>query len=160
MTVTEGLCQKLGQLLEESAPKDLLCIGAEAPQLLAECGGQQPSQTLALEQAGDALSSRAARADLALVTMLSTIPRQAAGELLARLRDQQARRVLVVSLAPADHWSHTDLLGYGFTRAHREPCEGQVLALYEFSIATYKTTPDWLNPRNWANPQHWDKYRW
>lgn len=34
------------------------------------------------------------------------------------------------------------------------------IALYQFDIAKYKPTPDWLNPKNWANPQLWDRYRW
>ncbi|WP_290652932.1 DUF6231 family protein [Aquisalimonas sp.] len=32
--------------------------------------------------------------------------------------------------------------------------------LYGFDVGTYKTTPDWLNPRYWANPELWGKYRW
>ncbi|WP_404840873.1 DUF6231 family protein [Alkalilimnicola ehrlichii] len=27
-------------------------------------------------------------------------------------------------------------------------------------MATYKTTPDWLNSRNWAHPELFDKFRW
>lgn len=159
MLATEGLCHKLRELLEQAAAQRLLCVGDAASGLARQCGGA-PSQSLAPAEAVSALQDQQAPADLALVTDLATVPRQQAGELLAALRDIHARRVLVASLAPADHWSHKDLIGYGFSRAYREARDGEVLALYEFSITTYKTTPDWLNPRNWANPQNWDKYRW
>ncbi|MGD8939893.1 MAG: DUF6231 family protein [Gammaproteobacteria bacterium] len=32
--------------------------------------------------------------------------------------------------------------------------------VYAFDIASYKTTPDWLNNKYWANPELWDKHWW
>lgn len=29
-----------------------------------------------------------------------------------------------------------------------------------YDIASYKTVPDWLNPRHWAHPERWNKTRW
>lgn len=40
-------------------------------------------------------------------------------------------------------------------------CAGKYAAMcFEFNIADYKRTPDWLNSRYWANPQRWNKERW
>lgn len=29
------------------------------------------------------------------------------------------------------------------------------VSVYYYDLATYKTVPDWLNPRFWAHPEHW-----
>ncbi|MGD8710180.1 MAG: DUF6231 family protein, partial [Ectothiorhodospiraceae bacterium] len=83
------------------------------------------------------------------------------GPLLSRLRDVRARRVLVVARRDCSSaWSRRSMVGYGFTPFGTAEADGAPAKLYQFDIATYKTTPDWLNARNWANPELWDKYRW
>lgn len=74
-------------------------------------------------------------------------------EMLSALRDQWAARVLVYVDIEADAQA---LLELGFTPVE----EVGLFRLYEFDIAHYKKTPDWLNSKGWANPRNWDKYRW
>ncbi len=73
--------------------------------------------------------------------------------LLAALRDQWADRVVL--LGP-DSVDAQQLVALGFTPTD---C-GNGCTQFEFDIAHYKNTPDWLNPKGWANPENWDKYRW
>lgn len=86
--------------------------------------------------------------------------------LLARLRDIHTERFCaLVPVGPggarhASAWDHTDLVAHGMTLLGRYQKAGDPLSLYGFDIASYKRTPDWLNPRHWAHPELWDKYRW
>lgn len=79
--------------------------------------------------------------------------------LLSRLRDLYAGEILVIVPAEDDERWHALLTSLGFS-GYRPVNRAELPAFYEFSLRTYKTTPDWLNPRFWANPERWDEYRW
>mgnify|MGYP000721608246 CR=1 FL=1 len=102
------------------------------------------------------------RAALAVVDGASAFPSAAgAVQLVGRLRDLHADRVLVI--ASRDHGGHLgrqELVGLGFQRWASSLDPDGRRRWYEFDIAHYKVTPDWLNARHWANPELWDKYRW
>ena len=113
---------------------------------------------------GRALRSQIAsigHCDLALVAHLDQLDKQEGSALLAALRDVYSDVCLVLfSPRPArgaEVWTQEDLAALGF-RLHVH-CGAQE-AIYRFSLADYKTTPDWLNSRSWANPRLWEKYRW
>lgn len=42
----------------------------------------------------------------------------------------------------------------GFTWSATDPADGP--RIYDYDLATYKTVPDWLNPRFWAHPERWE----
>lgn len=73
--------------------------------------------------------------------------------LLAALRDQWADRIVLLVPESVDARQLTAL---GFTPSDSDDGYTQ----FEFDIAHYKNTPDWLNAKGWANPQNWDKFRW
>ena len=102
------------------------------------------------------------RAALAVVDGACAFPSAAvAVQLVGRLRDLHADRVLVI--ASRDHGAHLgrqELIGLGFQRWASSLDPDGRRRWYEFDIAHYKVTPDWLNARHWANPELWDKYRW
>ena len=102
------------------------------------------------------------RTALAIVDGAARFPSEpVAVQLVGRLRDLHADRVLVI--AAHRHTGHLDrhaLIGLGFQRWASSQDPAGRRRWYEFDMAHYKTTPDWLNPRNWANPELWDKYRW
>ncbi|MDZ7809816.1 MAG: DUF6231 family protein [Arhodomonas sp.] len=101
------------------------------------------------------------RYDLALIAADAAIEPGDAAVVLARLRDLCARHVLAATDATASYpWRRSDLVALGYI--HLGDCRDAAgpVSLYEFDISTYKTTPDWLSPRNWANPEMWDRYRW
>ena len=41
----------------------------------------------------------------------------------------------------------------GFTLSASDPAEN--LNIYDYDLDTYKSVPDWLNPRFWAHPERW-----
>jgi len=102
--------------------------------------------------------------DLALVAgLLEESDKRSAEILLARLRDMNARRMLIVidlERAAAQGWDQRALFALGFERLQRVTENGRPFELYGFDIRRYKVTPDWLNARFWANPELWDKFRW
>lgn len=97
---------------------------------------------------------------------LEHMPPEAAEKVLSRMRDLHAKRLCVV--LPVEgaagrrgrSWSHEELIARGLTLLARYEEAGEPLHLYGFDVATYKRTPDWLNPRHWAHPELWDRYRW
>ncbi len=82
--------------------------------------------------------------------------------LLSMLRNLLASRILHLELQTADnsHWQLTDSLALGYRRIGSGQTEQSSWQLYEFDIASYKTTPGWLNADQWSNPQNWDRFRW
>ena len=85
----------------------------------------------------------------------------AAVQLVSRLRDVCASRVLVIGAPrPGASLGREQLVGLGFRRWDTTGEGDDRRRWYEFSLADYKVTPDWLNARHWANPELWDRYRW
>ena len=85
--------------------------------------------------------------------------------MLSALRDLHARQLL--AFVPADAWSGQttqtqadQLRALGLQQQARFEQDGDLIDVWSFDIRTYKTVPDWLNPRFWANPDNWNKYRW
>jgi len=103
----------------------------------------------------------AARVELAIVDAQAELPDDSATRLISRLRDVHAERVIVIAAVDeSTRLSRQALIGLGFHRRGISTDHDERRLWYEFDMAHYKVTPDWLNARNWANPELWDKYRW
>jgi hypothetical protein len=81
-----------------------------------------------------------------------------ARQLIAVLRDLLARQMLL--FVPDSLLDEAALLGLGLTRQARYELEGEPWQAWSYDIRTYKSVPDWLNPRFWANPENWNRFRW
>lgn len=83
-------------------------------------------------------------------------------QVLSSGRDRLAGRVLHLEseTKTRDPWQLTDSLSLGYRRIASGQHKQTAWQLYEFNIISYKSTPDWLNPKHWSNPQNWDRYRW
>ncbi|NIR31605.1 MAG: hypothetical protein GWN84_20295 [Gammaproteobacteria bacterium] len=157
------------QLVEEKAPKSILAVGVDGEALFAPYLRDRDERTLTrlgthgvLDQLG-----RCGRYGFGLVAdALEHLPKDEGSVLLARMRDLHTERFcILVPIESPDPghqsvWRHTELIAYGLTLLARYQENGQPFHLYGFDIASYKSTPDWLNPRYWAHPELWDKYRW
>jgi hypothetical protein len=99
-----------------------------------------------------------ARAGLAIACLGKDMEAREARQLIAVLRDLLARQMLV--FVPESLLDDGALLGLGLTRQARYELEGEAWQAWSYDIRTYKSVPDWLNPRFWANPENWNKFRW
>ncbi|MEL0028425.1 MAG: DUF6231 family protein [Perlucidibaca sp.] len=100
------------------------------------------------------------RHDLAVAWLPAALPARDALHLLSALRDLHARQLLAFVPVSAYAWQEDDLLALALQRQARFEHEGEVYEAWSYDIRTYKTVPDWLNPKFWANPENWGKYRW
>ncbi len=159
----------LVKLLAQHRPVSILAIGAPVQELVASYLEREPQTQLDRLEGPDLLAALRGRGRYALCLVADTLEhmsKEAAGQLIARLRDVHAERLYVVvpigegRQGAASRWELSELIGYGL-RAIADYAEGaEHLQLFEFDIATYKDTPDWLNANYWAHPERWDKERW
>ena len=98
------------------------------------------------------------RAGLAIAQLEKDLDAREARQLIAVLRDLLARQMLV--FVPESLLDEAALLGLGLTRQARYDIDGEAWQAWSYDIRTYKSVPDWLNPRFWANPENWNKFRW
>ncbi|MBC9228531.1 DUF6231 family protein [Acinetobacter beijerinckii] len=77
-------------------------------------------------------------------------------QLLVKLRDLMAKRIVVVSKLNDEKL----LRSLGFTQLIDKTKHDSDFALWQFNILTYKHVPDWFNSKFWANPENWNKFRW
>lgn len=148
----------LQKLLEQMAPKPLILISddTQLTEIAQEAIAWHANGATAWQQIDSA-----PRATLAVIDAAAAIPAEHAPLIAGRLRDFYAERVVVISSVDQNcSLNRKVLVGLGFHQiGHSEDRDGKRV-WFEFDIASYKTTPDWLNPRHWANPMLWDKYRW
>ena len=129
-----------------------LCIG-EVPWPVSAAAPERESVAGAL-----ACATRRPRADLAIALIGARTGTQEARQLVAAMRDLLARQMLV--FVPENLLDGTTLRGLGLTLQARLEADGAQWHAWSYDIRTYKSVPDWLNPKFWANPENWDKYRW
>lgn len=159
-------------LIRAIAPRRLLLLGACARPIVDDYLAAAPDcdlvELLELPETGRLTGvDGAIRFDLGVVCgVLEQLEARNAAALIARLRDVLCQRLLLVVPIGAhwqQHrsiWQQTDLLAYGFTLLSSEQRQGRLVQIYGFDLATYKSTPDWLNSRYWAHPELFDKYWW
>ncbi len=165
----DKIADALVSLIQQVHPRSLLAVGEYACEICDRLAGASSSNSLQVHclphyTCLDDLEP-ARIVDLAIVAgMLESLPARAGAALIARLRDVQARRlILLVSPIHSDEqtlWRRQDLLALGLHHQFSYGNDGQAAAIYTYDIANYKPTPDWLNPSNWAHPERWDKDRW
>lgn len=148
----------MAAILAAVRPESLLGLGEGAARAFAPYRDERPEAAVCLlrDDYAGGLDRLARRFELACAAgVLECLPKREAVALLARLRDQIARRLYVLVPLNSD-WPQTELLALGLSRvqAYRN------YALYRFDLYDYKTTPDWFNPKYWAHPERWDRERW
>ena len=87
---------------------------------------------------------------------MQTISDSQKSQLLVKLRDLMAKRIVVVSKLTDEKL----LRSLGFTQLIDKTTHESDFALWQFNILTYKHVPDWFNSKFCANPENWDKFRW
>ena len=161
----------LSRQLESWAPRTLLAVGGDAAAMLRDFADSTPECALEILESNIAARTLAAyenaqRYDFALVAgYLEMVDAGTGSAVIARLRDVLARRLCVIvrsdeKKGEPTRWSDAELAAFGLTLLSRFEDEGSKARLYGFDIASYKQTPDWLNPRHWAHPELWGKFRW
>lgn len=154
----ESLLDAVARMLVQRPPRDCLLLCPQDRTLpdpietaLAKLAVTRIAAPETLEAAFHDL-----RFELALVLeFVETLPAGAARVVLARLRDLNAERTLVLTRDDAD-LTQADYIALGY-RLHAAQ-DGD--RLYGFDLYDYKDRPEWLNPKYWAHPELWDKYRW
>ncbi|OTG65100.1 DUF6231 family protein [Acinetobacter silvestris] len=100
------------------------------------------------------------RYDLGFVLLdtdeLINVNDQQKSQLLVKLRDLMAKRIIVVCKRQDEKL----LRSLGFTQLIDKTSHDCDFALWQFNILTYKHVPDWFNSKFWANPENWNKFRW
>ncbi len=160
---------ELRSLIQQFQPQQILSIGPVGQELfasyLAEC------QACTLHEVIDAPTlkqlDKYGRYDLVFVShVLENMPKPRAEQLIARLRDLHGDRLIIVLPIGKDwpkhtsYWQQTDMLGLGFSQVAEFQYQQHLVHIYAFDIASYKTTPDWLNNKYWANPEMFGKHWW
>ena len=88
--------------------------------------------------------------------MMRGLDEQQKSQMLVKLRDLLAKRIVVVSTLQDEQL----LRALGFTQLIDKTTHDSDFALWQFNILTYKHIPDWFNSKFWANPENWNKFRW
>ncbi|HQV24395.1 MAG TPA: DUF6231 family protein [Acinetobacter sp.] len=140
-------------------------LSQEQPIHTALCIGQQIDQNASIQwhyfNVIDFLNQPfTQRYDLGFVLFdtdeMQKISEMQKSQLLVKLRDLMAKRIVVVSRLQDEKL----LRSLGFTQLIDKTAHSADFALWQFNILTYKHVPDWFNSRFWANPENWNKFRW
>lgn len=140
-------------------------LSSEQPIHTALCIGQNIDQNSAIQWHYFSVNAFLSlpftqRYDLGFVvfdtTEMQKISETEKAQVLVRLRDLMAKRIVVVSKRQDEKL----LRSLGFTQLIDKTVHEADFALWQFNILTYKHVPDWFNSKFWANPENWDKFRW
>ena len=164
----------LSQILSDHPPNSVLSIGREVGAALKTFVSRHPHRrVLQIDLASKHVSAVLELLDCIGIfdfgiaaNTIEFLEKHVAIHVLARLRDLHTKKLLIV--APigeqwknhCSYWEETDLVALGFIVKAKIMVEQKPVHIYTFDIASYKTTPDWLNNKYWANPELWDKYWW
>ena len=160
---------ELKSLIQQFRPQQILSIGPAGQELFADYLAGCQHCTLQESPAPPALAALDGfgRFELVFVShVLESMPKPEAVQLIARLRDLHCDRMIIVVPIGSDwsnnmsQWQQTDLLGLGFSLLAEFHVNQRLVHIYAFDIASYKTTPEWLNNKYWANPELFNKYWW
>ncbi|MDI1302889.1 MAG: DUF6231 family protein [bacterium] len=154
--LTHPFLPLIAETLATTHATRIVCIGARLSTLpwpASAVAGEALSWQTALQSA-----SQRQRAELAIAILENSDDAREARQLIAVMRDLLARQLLV--FVPEKLLDGTTLIGLGLTRQAQYELAGESWQAWSFDIRTYKSVPDWLNPKFWANPENWNKYRW
>ena len=146
----------LDDLSKEQPISTALCIG----QNLEQYGNNQSIQWRYFSVSEFLSLPFNRRYDLGFVLLdtaeMAEVSSQDKAQLLVKLRDLMAKRIVVASRLQDEQL----MRALGFTQLIDKTAHGSDFALWQFNILTYKHVPDWFNSRFWANPENWNKFRW
>ena len=146
----------LDDLSKEQPISTALCIG----QNLEQYGNNQSIQWRYFSVSEFLSLPFNRRYDLGFVLLdtaeMAEVSSQDKAQLLVKLRDLMAKRIVVASRRQDEQL----MRALGFTQLIDKTAHGSDFALWQFNILTYKHVPDWFNSRFWANPENWNKFRW
>ncbi|WP_407304359.1 DUF6231 family protein [Acinetobacter sp.] len=150
------IASMLDDLSKEQPIQTALCIG----QNLAQYDNNQSIQWHYFTVTEFLSLPFTQRYDLGMVLLDSSelldISNVQKSQLLVKLRDLMAKRIVVVSQLQDEKL----LRALGFTQLIDKTQHDRNFALWQFNILTYKHIPDWFNSKFWANPENWNKFRW
>ena len=164
----------LNKILFDHPPKNVLCLGQGTGKAIKEHLRQHPDCQMTQFDLTE-IQTHKALGLLETHTMfefgivancIEFLDKASAVHLLACLRDIYTKKLLVVVPIGkqwknhTSEWEETDLLALGFVVKAKITVDEKPVHVYAFDIASYKTTPDWLNNKYWANPELWDKHWW
>jgi hypothetical protein len=159
--MAERIAQRGESLLEQVqalAPRHLLLLAAGAGQATRLAGLSGCAERVSLRDAVAGLADLAGLdpADLAvLAAPAGGLLQPGLTQVLARLRDQLAGRVLVTSDEASPSGAvRRHLLSLGY-----QPLDG-LPGCFGFDLASYNPPRDWNTPEHWAHPENFDRYRW
>jgi len=132
--------------LLEIQPESVCALDAAARQLAGEVLPDTPVRTPA--------SQPDAPCALALgIDALNGLSAAQAQHLISQTRLYLAPRILLV-VPSGCVLDEAMFRALGFTLSATDPTDGT--RIHDYDLDTYKTVPDWLNPRFWANPERWE----
>ena len=106
--------------------------------------------------AAEALPEQMSRVDAAVVfDQFDAETKDGSRHLLARLRDQLARRVVIRDDERV--FTATELLALGYIKDERPQARGR---FFVHDPDRFYERREWNNSKDWANPENFDKYRW
>ncbi len=156
----DRLLSDIHGLLDRHRPARVAALGPMACDIVAAYRLPGQAQVEQLAPSCAALAGRG-RYDFALLAPAGgQLERREGTALIARLRDLQAARLAVIVHLGPDGWQEAELRALGLSVDARDGKGPDALALCTYDVATYKRTPEWLNPRHWAHPERWNKARW
>lgn len=170
-SLNKSVIADIETLMVTALPKRVALIGHGLESSIKEYQTQQAILGVSVTTQSTELDGREIalnelqRCDLAIITnVLEHLPKKLGMQLIAGVRDRLSSQFCVhYHWPPAgtdDTWQLTDFLSLGLIRVSDYHWQEQNSALFKYSIANYKRTPDWLNADNWANPELWGKYWW
>ena len=146
----------LDDLSKEQPISTALCIG----QNLEQYGNNQSIQWRYFSVSEFLSLPFNRRYDLGFVLLdtaeMAEVSSQDKAQLLVKLRDLMAKRIVVASRLQDEQL----MRALGFTQLIDKTVHGSDFALWQLNILTYKHVPDWFNSKFWANPENWNKFRW
>jgi hypothetical protein len=140
-----GWADWLQQRLGDLNPARLCTLDAGADRFVADALPLIPRHSLDSVDAPCALALG--------VNALDDLDATSARHLIHHVRLFAASRLLLLA-RPDCSLDDADFRALGFIREAFDPETG--LRIQSYDLATYKSTPDWLNARYWAHPERWE----
>lgn len=146
--------------LQEIDAQTVLVLGQQAGSVASACRAAHAGCAVTASLCTE-MDSAARYPAAVLIGCIEYLEKAAALALIARLRDLQAARLLVVApIGPewtghASYWQETEFLGMGMQIYGRLACDAGTMLLCRYDIRDYKQVPDWFNSKYWAHPEHW-----
>ena len=161
--------EDVARLLERFRPASILQLDPEDTELFSRYLQANPACEIEHLGRSDIIAQLKGKGRYAFSFVANTLEhldKEAAGQVIAKLRDIHSERLFVVVPMGNDWeglastWELSDFVAFGMRLMSSYTTDGKRLQMYKFDISDYKDTPDWLSSKHWAHPERWDKERW